>query len=76
MRYWPGGDETGFNWAGHFSGSLDRTGTGWRGMGIRLGLSCGDLVVLLALVSAVIYFPFFKVYEKQLLAQEKKKRSV
>ena len=26
---------------------------------------------LLALVSAVIYFPFFKVYEKQLLAQEK-----
>lgn len=29
------------------------------------------LVVLLALVSAVIYFPFFKVYEKQLLAQEK-----
>ncbi|MFA9295818.1 hypothetical protein V3G65_25935, partial [Escherichia coli] len=25
----------------------------------------------LALVSAVIYFPFFKVYEKQLLAQEK-----
>lgn len=34
------------------------------------------LVVLLALVSAVIYFPFFKVYEKQLLAQEKKKRSV
>lgn len=28
-------------------------------------------VVLLALVSAVIYFPFFKVYEKQLLAQEK-----
>lgn len=33
-------------------------------------------VVLLALVSAVIYFPFFKVYEKQLLAQEKKKRSV
>lgn len=27
-------------------------------------------VVLLALVSAIIYFPFFKVYEKQLLAQE------
>lgn len=28
------------------------------------------LVVILALVSAIIYFPFFKVYEKQLLAQE------
>jgi len=28
------------------------------------------LVVLLAVVSAVIYFPFFKVYEKQLLEQE------
>jgi PTS system cellobiose-specific IIC component len=28
------------------------------------------LVVLLALVSAIIYYPFFKVYEKQLLAQE------
>ena len=28
------------------------------------------LVVLLACVSAIIYFPFFKVYEKQLLAQE------
>lgn len=28
------------------------------------------LVVLLAIVSAVIYFPFFKVYEKQLLEQE------
>lgn len=29
------------------------------------------LVVVLALVSAIIYFPFFKVYERQLLAQEK-----
>lgn len=28
------------------------------------------LVVVLACVSAIIYFPFFKVYEKQLLAQE------
>ena len=28
------------------------------------------LVVLLACVSAVIYYPFFKVYEKQLLEQE------
>jgi PTS system cellobiose-specific IIC component len=28
------------------------------------------LVVLLACVSAIIYFPFFKVYEKQLLDQE------
>ena len=28
------------------------------------------LVVLLAVVSAVIYYPFFKVYEKQLLEQE------
>lgn len=28
------------------------------------------LVVILACVSAIIYFPFFKVYEKQLLAQE------
>ncbi|MNH43876.1 cellobiose phosphotransferase system IIC component [compost metagenome] len=28
------------------------------------------LVVLLALVSAIIYYPFFKVYEKQLLEQE------
>jgi PTS system cellobiose-specific IIC component len=28
------------------------------------------LVVLLAVVSAIIYFPFFKVYEKQLLEQE------
>ncbi len=28
------------------------------------------LVVLLACVSAIIYYPFFKVYEKQLLAQE------
>ncbi|SUX75831.1 PTS system protein, component EIIc [Citrobacter freundii] len=31
------------------------------------------LVVLLALVSAVIYFPFFKVYEKQLLEQGKRR---
>ena len=28
------------------------------------------LVIVLACVSAIIYFPFFKVYEKQLLAQE------
>lgn len=28
------------------------------------------LVILLACVSAIIYYPFFKVYEKQLLAQE------
>jgi len=28
------------------------------------------LVIVLAVVSAIIYFPFFKVYEKQLLAQE------
>ena len=28
------------------------------------------LVVVLACVSTIIYFPFFKVYEKQLLAQE------
>ena len=28
------------------------------------------LVVVLACVSAIIYFPFFKVYEKQLLEQE------
>ena len=28
------------------------------------------LVVVLACVSAIIYFPFFTVYEKQLLAQE------
>ncbi|MNV63761.1 cellobiose phosphotransferase system IIC component [compost metagenome] len=28
------------------------------------------LVILLALVSAIIYYPFFKVYEKQLLEQE------
>ena len=28
------------------------------------------LVVLLVCVSAVIYYPFFKVYEKQLLEQE------
>jgi len=28
------------------------------------------LVILLAVVSAIIYFPFFKVYEKQLLEQE------
>lgn len=36
-----GGDETGFNWAGNFSGSMDGPGTGWRRMGVRLGLSCG-----------------------------------
>lgn len=28
------------------------------------------LVILLALVSGIIYYPFFKVYEKQLLQQE------
>mgnify|MGYP000650316847 CR=1 FL=1 len=28
------------------------------------------LVVVLACVSAIIYYPFFKVYEKQLLEQE------
>jgi PTS system cellobiose-specific IIC component len=28
------------------------------------------ILVVLACVSAIIYFPFFKVYEKQLLAQE------
>nr|VUD28173.1 PTS system protein [Raoultella sp. NCTC 9187] len=27
-------------------------------------------MILLACVSAIIYFPFFKVYEKQLLEQE------
>lgn len=27
-------------------------------------------MILLALVSAIIYYPFFKVYEKQLLEQE------
>ena len=28
------------------------------------------LVVILAVISAIIYYPFFKVYEKQLLEQE------
>ena len=28
------------------------------------------LVIVLAVVSAIIYYPFFKVYEKQLLEQE------
>lgn len=66
-----GGDETGFNWAGNFSGSWTApapVGAAWAlGWDYRAAI----LVVLLALVSAVIYFPFFKVYEKQLLAQEK-----
>lgn len=29
------------------------------------------LVIMLMALSMVIYYPFFKVYEKQLLAQEK-----
>ncbi|MEB4673489.1 PTS sugar transporter subunit IIC [Enterobacteriaceae bacterium G50] len=33
-------------------------------------LRAAILVIVLACVSAIIYYPFFKVYEKQLLAQE------
>lgn len=42
-------------------------GAAWALAGI---IRAAILVVLLAIVSAVIYFPFFKVYEKQLLEQE------
>ncbi len=40
------------------------------GAGAGLGFPAAILVIVLACVSAIIYFPFFKVYEKQLLAQE------
>ena len=47
---------------------MDGTGSGWcrPGWDFRAAI----LVLVLACVSAIIYFPFFKVYEKQLLQQE------
>jgi PTS system cellobiose-specific IIC component len=47
-------------------------GTGPMGAAWALGwdFRAAILVVVLACVSAIIYFPFFKVYEKQLLEQE------
>jgi len=41
-------------------------GAGAPGWGFRAAV----LVVILAVISAIIYYPFFKVYEKQLLEQE------
>ena len=40
------------------------------GTGLGWDFRAAILVIVLACVSAIIYFPFFKVYEKQLLAQE------
>lgn len=49
---------------------VDCSGADWRRVGAGVDFRAAILVVVLACVSAIIYFPFFKVYEKQLLAQE------
>jgi PTS system cellobiose-specific IIC component len=64
-----GGDEAGSDWPRDFRRSVDGSCTDWRGVGAGLGFPAAVLSLSLR-ISAIIYFPFFKVYEKQLLEQE------